>query len=52
MKMDHEKELIAMEYPGRVLNIDNMIKSLGGLANISKVVSYNRKKRTLLVFVV
>lgn len=43
MKMDQGKELIAMEYPGRVLNVDNMIRSLGGLTNISKVVSHNRK---------
>lgn len=43
MKMDQEKELIGMEYPGRVINIDNMIKSLGGLTNVSKVVSYKQK---------
>lgn len=32
-------ELIGLEYPGRVENADNMLKTLGGLNNISKVVN-------------
>lgn len=31
-------ELIGLEYPGRVENVDNMLKTLGGLNTISKVV--------------
>lgn len=40
MKMDLtnlNKRLWAIEYPGLVQNKDNMIKTLGGIANISKV---------------
>lgn len=33
-----DRDLIGVEYPGRVENIDNMVKTLGGLNNISKVV--------------
>lgn len=36
--MEEERKLIAVEYPGEVKNIDNMIRTLGGLTNISKVV--------------
>lgn len=31
------KRLVAIEYPGVVQNENNMIKTLGGLPNISKV---------------
>lgn len=36
-----DRDLVGVEYPGRVENVDNMIKTLGGLTNISKVVSYS-----------
>lgn len=35
-----DRDLVGVEYPGRVVNPDNMIKTLGGLNNISRVVSY------------
>lgn len=38
LKMEEDKNLIAVQYPGRVENDENMIRSLGGLTNISKVV--------------
>lgn len=31
-------DLVGLEYPGRVENVDNMLKTLGGVNNISKVV--------------
>lgn len=34
-------DLVGVEYPGRVENVDNMIKTLGGLTNISKVVKWH-----------
>lgn len=34
-----DRELVGVEYPGRVVNVDNMIKTLGGLTNLSKVVN-------------
>lgn len=34
-----DRDLVGVEYPGRVLNPDKMVKTLGGLTNISKVVS-------------
>lgn len=38
MDLTHiNKKLVAIEYPGLVENKDNMIKTLGGLSNISKV---------------
>lgn len=37
-EMEEEKDLVAVEYPGRVQSVDNMIRSLGGLRNLSKVV--------------
>lgn len=40
VKMEIEdRDLVGVEYPGRVLNPDKMVKTLGGLTNISKVVS-------------
>lgn len=45
-----ERNLIGVEYPGRVENVDNMIRSLGGLTNISKVVCNMDKKRLDLKF--
>lgn len=33
-----DRDLVGVEYPGCVKNVDNMIKTLGGLTNISKVV--------------
>lgn len=33
-----DRDLVGIEYPGRVVNVDNMIRTLGGLTNISKVV--------------
>lgn len=45
-----ERNLIGIEYPGRVENVDNMIRSLGGLTNISKVVCNMDKKRLDLKF--
>lgn len=36
-----DRDLVGIEYPGRVENVDNMIKTLGGLTNISKVVSHS-----------
>lgn len=35
-----DRDLVGVEYPGRVENVDNMIKTLGGLTNISKVVNF------------
>lgn len=32
-----DREFVAIEYPGLVENQDNMIETLGGLFNISKV---------------
>lgn len=34
-----DRDLVGIEYPGRVVNVDNMVKTLGGLTNISKIVS-------------
>lgn len=34
-----DRDLVGVEYPGRVENVDNMIKTLGGLTNFSKVVN-------------
>lgn len=36
-----DRDLVGIEYPGRVENVDNMVKTLGGLTNISKVVSFS-----------
>lgn len=33
-----DRNLVGIEYPGRVENVDNMIKTIGGLTNFSKVV--------------
>lgn len=33
-----DRNLVGIEYPGRVENVDNMIKTIGGLTNLSKVV--------------
>lgn len=33
-----DRDLVGVEYPGRVENVENMVKTLGGLTNISKVV--------------
>lgn len=35
-----DRNLVGVEYPGRVENVDNMVRTLGGLTNISKVVSF------------
>lgn len=32
-----DKKIVAIEYPGDVRNPDEMIKTLGGIVNISKV---------------
>lgn len=32
-----EKELVCVEYPGIVKNVDNAIRTLGGIENISMV---------------
>lgn len=41
INMDIEdRNLIGIEYPGRVENVDNMIKTIGGLTNFSKVVRF------------
>lgn len=37
-----DRNLVGVEYPGCVKNVDNMIKTLGGLTNISKVVCTNK----------
>lgn len=34
-----DRDLVGIEYPGRVENVDNMIKTIGGLTNLSKVVN-------------
>lgn len=34
-----DRDLIGLEYPGRVENVDNMVKTIGGLTNLSKVVN-------------
>lgn len=39
-----DKDLVGVEYPGRVVNADNMIRTLGGLTNISKVVRFFYKE--------
>lgn len=36
-----DRNFVAVEYPGRVENVDNMIRTLGGLTNISKVVNFS-----------
>lgn len=33
-----DRDFVGVEYPGCVKNVDNMVKTLGGLTNISKVV--------------
>ncbi|XP_055315965.1 general transcription factor 3C polypeptide 5 [Sitodiplosis mosellana] len=45
-----DRDLVGVEYPGRVVNPDNMVKTLGGLTNISKVVCNMDKKRLDLKF--
>lgn len=32
-----EKSLVCVEYPGRVVNVDKMINTLGGIRSISTV---------------
>lgn len=32
-----DRDLVCVEYPGIVKNIDTVIKTLGGMSNISKV---------------
>lgn len=34
-----DNDLLCVEYPGRVENADNAVRTLGGLTNISKVVN-------------
>lgn len=41
-----DRDLVGVEYPGCVKNVDNMIKTLGGLTNISKVVCTQQFIRT------
>lgn len=41
-----DRDLVGVEYPGCVKNVDNMIKTLGGLTNISKVVCIKQSKMT------
>ncbi|XP_031623492.1 general transcription factor 3C polypeptide 5-like [Contarinia nasturtii] len=45
-----DRNLVGVEYPGRVENADNMVKTLGGLTNISKVICNMDKKRLDLTF--
>lgn len=40
-----DRDLVGVEYPGCVKNVDNMIKTLGGLTNLSKVVGIEKSKR-------
>lgn len=43
MNLDNlHQEILAIEYPGIVKNVDYMLETLGGLTNISKVVSFIR----------
>lgn len=41
-----DRDLVGVEYPGCVKNVDNMIKTLGGLTNISKVVCIKQSEIT------
>lgn len=43
MNLEHiNRNILGIEYPGIVKNDDYMLKTLGGLTNISKVVSIDQ----------
>ncbi|XP_049963038.1 general transcription factor 3C polypeptide 5 [Schistocerca serialis cubense] len=44
-EVNFEKTFISVEYPGVVQNVDNMLKTLGGIQNIST--AYSQKNRRL-----
>lgn len=50
METEDGRDLVGVEYPGCVKNVDNMVKTLGGLTNISKVICNMDKKRLDLRF--
>lgn len=48
MDLNSSKELICVEYPGRVLNPDRAIQTLGGINQISEVMLYDSENDAIL----
>lgn len=48
MDLNSSKELICVVYPGRVLNPDRAIQTLGGINQISEVMLYDSENDAIL----
>lgn len=48
MDLNSSKELICVEYPGRVLNPDRAIQTLGGINQISEVMLNDSENDAIL----
>lgn len=46
LRSDNIREFIGIEYPGRVINVDNMIETLGGHQELSR--SFDEKQKLQL----